>query len=218
VAAAVAVHAAVLGGVMLASAPTVGGPMKLERMVLIRELRLANSAAGPRPAPVSDSIEAQATAGAGDAATTAGQTAASAIDVAATVPVSQAPGAAAPTGRSAASAAEAGNGDFDYVPRQYLSTVPSPVTDVQVPFPEGLKGEFSRRVQLSLFIDERGVVQRVRIDESSGETALEDAARDTFRQTRFTPGHIYGKPVRSLIRVEVDFEAQRIPVPAPAAR
>ena len=102
---------------------------------------------------------------------------------------------------------------FDYVPREFLSLAPAPLSDIDVPFPDSVKGEFKISVQLALYIDEAGVVQRVRIDGPAPPPALEEAALTVFRQARFTPGEIDGQAVRSLIRVEVTFESQRFALP-----
>ena len=102
---------------------------------------------------------------------------------------------------------------FDYVPREFLSLAPAPLSDIDVPFPDSVKGEFKVSVQLALYIDEAGVVQRVRLDGPAPRPALEEAALTVFRQARFTPGEIDGQIVRSLIRVEVKFESQRFALP-----
>jgi TonB family protein len=97
---------------------------------------------------------------------------------------------------------------LDYVPRGLLSVVPVPLAAIDVPFPESAGGWFEATVQLSVFIDEAGVVQRLRVDRSLGGPALESAAIDAFRQARFSPGQVDGRAVRSLIRVEVEFESR----------
>jgi periplasmic protein TonB len=97
---------------------------------------------------------------------------------------------------------------FDYVPRQYLSLPPVPLAQIEVPFPESVGGTFAITTQLSLFIDETGVVRRVRVDGPELDPALEAAAVDAFRQGRFTPGQLDGRPVRSLVRIEVTFESR----------
>ncbi|MFM2341374.1 MAG: hypothetical protein RLZZ592_1027 [Pseudomonadota bacterium] len=66
------------------------------------------------------------------------------------------------------------------------------------------------RAELTLFIDEDGWVRRVRIEpDRAGSSALpavlEDSARQSFLGSRFTPGEIAGRAVRSRLRVEVEF-------------
>ena len=104
---------------------------------------------------------------------------------------------------------------LDYVPRGLLSVVPVPLGAIEVPFPESAGGWFEATVQLSVFIDEAGVVQKLRVDRSSGGPALESAAIDAFRQARFSPGQVDGRVVRSVIRVEVEFESRAVASQAP---
>lgn len=99
---------------------------------------------------------------------------------------------------------------FDYVPREFLSVTPTPLSVIEVPFPESVTNEFRMDVPLALFIDENGVVQRVRVEGVALPPVLEDAAVAAFRQARFTPGQVDGQVVRSLIKVAVTFEAQAV--------
>lgn len=104
----------------------------------------------------------------------------------------------------------------DYLPRPLLSTPPRSSAPVIVPFPEQIKQPGRYTTILALFIDENGIVRRVRIDGPSLPKPMEDAARDTFLQAHFQPGEVQGQQVKSLIRVEVVFdntpiEAQALP-------
>jgi hypothetical protein len=106
-----------------------------------------------------------------------------------------------------------------YLPRSELSRGPAPQHAIDLFYPElAPVGRF--RAVLTLFIDEHGVVQRVRIDQAD-ETGLpallEDTARQTFLQSRFTPGEVEGRPVRAQLRIEVEFAAESRG-PAPLAR
>lgn len=94
----------------------------------------------------------------------------------------------------------------NYLPRPLLSTPPRSSTPVIVPFPEQIKEPGRYTTILALFIDENGVVRRVRIDGPSLPKPLEDAARDSFLQAHFRPGEVQGQQVKSLIRVEVVFD------------
>jgi TonB family protein len=87
---------------------------------------------------------------------------------------------------------------------------PTPLSVIEVPFPESVTNEFRMDVPLALFIDENGVVQRVRVEGVALPPVLEDAAVAAFRQARFTPGQVDGQVVRSLIKVAVTFEAQAV--------
>jgi protein TonB len=109
------------------------------------------------------------------------------------------------------SPADGRRGDqVDYVPREFLSLAPAPLSAIEVLFPDSVKEEVKIDVQLALFIDERGVVQRVRVEGAGLPPVLADAAVAAFREARFTPGQVDGQAVRSLIKVAVTFESQAV--------
>ncbi len=115
----------------------------------------------------------------------------------------------------------AGLARLDYVPRELLSRPPRPVSDIGIPSPDTGSVEFDLSVELTLFIDETGAVQRVRIEDPGLAPTLEQAAAAVFQAARFTPGEMDGVAVRSMVRVAVRFEAARVaPLPAllPAPR
>lgn len=98
---------------------------------------------------------------------------------------------------------------LEYLPRAKLTVGPAPLEPIEIPFPTSVDSPLRFRGQLSLFIDEHGTVQRIRIDEPPMPPVLEEAARNAFLRARFTPGEVGGRAVRSLMRIEVDFEAER---------
>jgi protein TonB len=108
----------------------------------------------------------------------------------------------------------AGNGP-EWMPRSMLSVAPRPLAPVNIPFPPEVSGVLHLRAELSLFIDEDGVVRRVRLDTAPLPAALDEAARGAFLNARFAPGERDGRPVRSWIRVEVAFDSDAQPDPAP---
>ncbi|TDP62785.1 hypothetical protein [Roseateles toxinivorans] len=104
---------------------------------------------------------------------------------------------------------EAGADDI-YLPRSRLSVPPLLRSQVALLWPEGAEtqgGHF--RAVLALFIDELGVVQRVRVEGNGLPPALEAVARESFLGASFVPGELQGQAVKSLIRVEVRFDAER---------
>ncbi|WP_338413118.1 hypothetical protein [uncultured Sphaerotilus sp.] len=113
-----------------------------------------------------------------------------------------------PTG--AGPLAQAGDPDADYLPSRLLTRGPAPQQSIDLFYPElAPSGHF--RAVLTLYIDDRGVVQRVRIDEAEDSglpAALEDAARQTFLRSAFAPGELDGRPVRSQLRIEVDYATE----------
>jgi periplasmic protein TonB len=125
--------------------------------------------------------------------------------------------ASASPGASATSSADTASriGD-EFVPRRYLTVVPKATTDITVFYPETSDSVGKRTAILALFIDESGVVQRVRIDGPPLPSDMEDAARNAFLSARFTPGEREGRIVKSLIRIEVTFELTPLPQAAEA--
>jgi TonB family protein len=97
--------------------------------------------------------------------------------------------------------------EASYLPRSELTVAPRPTEVVQVPFPEEITGVVDLDVRLTLFIDENGVVRRLRIDTPHVHPAFDRALRAAFTTTRFQPGERDGVPVRSQLRLEVQFEA-----------
>jgi hypothetical protein len=89
-----------------------------------------------------------------------------------------------------------------------LSRAPSPQASIEIPFPPDVDNEVHLTAALSLFIDETGVVQQVRIDSPILPPPMEEAARTAFLRARFSPGEVDGRPVRSLVRVEVTFDSE----------
>jgi hypothetical protein len=98
-------------------------------------------------------------------------------------------------------------GPLDFVPSEYLSFSPKPLAEIEIPFPESLTGDVSLRLELALYIDEDGVVQKVQIAASHVPPQVQTAAVTSFLASRFKPGEIDGQVVRSLLRVEVHFES-----------
>jgi len=113
-----------------------------------------------------------------------------------------------PTG--AGPVAQAGATDADYLPSRLLTRGPLPQQSIDLFYPELAPYGLFRAV-LTLYIDDQGVVQRVRIDEAQDSglpIALEDVARQTFLRSAFRPGELDGHPVRSQLRIEVEFAAE----------
>lgn len=98
----------------------------------------------------------------------------------------------------------------EYLPRRALTRGPTPEQTVFVAYPEGVPpGRW--QLTLTLFIDTHGIVQHVRLAEANVPQALEDAARQAFLQTSYRPGEVEGQPVKSRIRIEIEFNADTTP-------
>jgi protein TonB len=99
-----------------------------------------------------------------------------------------------------------------YLPRDLLSVGPAPQETVLLAWPaqSPLRGSF--RGVLRLFINDEGQVRRVEAADAELPEPLFEAARQAFMAVRFSPGELDGRAVRSLIRVEVSFESESLPL------
>lgn len=118
------------------------------------------------------------------------------VDHTADAPATQAPPAEPP-------AQDTGD---TYLPRPMLTAAPQPSEPVLMDFPKQVTESGRYATILALFIDEDGVVRRVRVDGPALPKPMEDTAKATFLQTRFRPGEVNGQQVKSLIRIEVVFD------------
>lgn len=100
----------------------------------------------------------------------------------------------------------------EYIDAARLSVRPRIQDVVQIPWPEGIRipdgvlylGRFR------LFIDERGHVMRI---DGEGGTLLGpmiQQAQSIFMRARFVPGQLEGQPVRSWIRIEIEYDARGV--------
>ncbi|MGH6645302.1 hypothetical protein [Aquabacterium sp.] len=102
-----------------------------------------------------------------------------------------------------------GEGDMvedDYVPRHRLTVVPRPTASIAVPFPQDFEDKARYKFTMNLYIEADGRVGRVEFEGAPLPDVLERAARTTFEHARFTPGQVNGRIVKSLIKIEVDFD------------
>lgn len=96
--------------------------------------------------------------------------------------------------------------DLDnYHSKVYLTTSPEPLASIEIPAPD-IAGRRKVQLELSVFIDERGRVRRVRPESPGVMDAYVQAATQAFEATTFRPGEIAGRPVKSVIKVLVEFE------------
>jgi TonB family protein len=94
-----------------------------------------------------------------------------------------------------------------YVPVSRLSTQPTPVDEIRIPYPRGVHHLRVLTVALTLFIDEDGRVENVRVENPELPQAYERAAIEAFAQGRFHPGLDGERPVKSRLRIRVAFDS-----------
>ncbi len=95
----------------------------------------------------------------------------------------------------------------DYLPRELLTQPPVASGLIVVQYPAELPPGSRHSLTLMLYVDEAGVVRRVRTEGSAPVQAMVTAAHQTFLHARFTPGQIDGRAVKSLMEVEVTFDS-----------
>lgn len=107
-----------------------------------------------------------------------------------------------------------------YFPANELARVAYPMHDVGLQYPPGREGvDYFGTLRLDLYIDERGHVDRVDVAESTVPESFRASAVAAFAATPFDPAVRYGRPVRSLKKVEVKFAAPIMGLDAsPASR
>jgi hypothetical protein len=98
----------------------------------------------------------------------------------------------------------------DFVPAAQLSTRPTAIDPIEVPFPDaGSAGDLTATVDL--FIDQGGRVEALEPkDQATLPPDYLDAARSAFVGARFAPGLLEGRPVKSRLTIEISFEAASI--------
>jgi hypothetical protein len=113
---------------------------------------------------------------------------------------------AAQADRTTAAGAGAPADTEGYVPRPLLTTAPEPLQDIALPFPLDFttRGRFAGI--LTLYIEADGRVSRVVVEGASLPPPLARVAQQAFTGTRFSPGRVAQRIVKSRIRVEVVFD------------
>lgn len=101
-----------------------------------------------------------------------------------------------------------------YVPRALLSVGPVARTPVLLQWPLNWPVRRSYNAILKLYLDEQGRVERV---EPDGDAVLPEplfeTARQAFMATDFSPGQLNGQAVKSWMRIEVNFESEKVAAP-----
>lgn len=100
-----------------------------------------------------------------------------------------------------------------YYTSDQLTKRPTAVEVPELDTPATKQFIVSGKMILQLWIDERGKVVEVVVEESNLPEVFAETARNTFGHSRFTPGERDGVAVRSLMRIEVSYDDMRLPKP-----
>lgn len=94
-----------------------------------------------------------------------------------------------------------------FLPKESLTQSAVPLSDIHIPWPSAGGAIGVQRARFTLFIDETGRVVKMVPDGHSLQPAMEQAAEEAFHAARFLPAQKGGWPVKSMLRIEVSFEA-----------
>lgn len=87
-----------------------------------------------------------------------------------------------------------------------LDAVPVPKQDIVPQYPaEALAARMTGMVQLEMYVDETGAIESVRVMRSTAPGVFDQAALDAFQHQAFVPGIKDGKPVRTRLKLVVNF-------------
>lgn len=99
----------------------------------------------------------------------------------------------------------------DLAPKYYrqseLDERPRPRNQVEPEFPIVIDPGVTGTVVARLFINMEGAVEKIVIESSRPSGLFDQAVLDAFAKASYTPGKRKGIPVRSQIRVEIDFRS-----------
>lgn len=98
-----------------------------------------------------------------------------------------------------------------YYPTEQLSVRPQPIKVSDLDPPEIRPILASGKMILKLWINDLGEVSDLQIEESDLPEAFLAAAAAAFKQMHFSPGQRDGKPVGSVMRIEVRYDDGRKP-------
>ena len=93
-----------------------------------------------------------------------------------------------------------------FYPSAALTVRPVALSEPQLEDGDAVSGE------LVLWIDDRGAVVEVSAGRGDPPSARLHAVADAFRRVRFAPGELNGKKVGSVMRIEVSYDDERLPI------
>ena len=100
-----------------------------------------------------------------------------------------------------------------YYTTDQLTKRPQPTSDPRLDVPEFGPVFASGKVILKIWINELGAVKTVDVEKSDVPEAIAATAAAAFGKLRFLPGEINGRPVGTLMRIEVTYDDGTRPPP-----
>lgn len=102
-----------------------------------------------------------------------------------------------------------GQQDHYYSPKE-LDTKPQPQAEIILEFPEASLGISRASAILVLFIEKDGSVSRIEVEQSNLPKVFEENAINTFKSAKMYPAMKDGVAVRSILKIQVEFEDKNI--------
>jgi TonB family protein len=99
-----------------------------------------------------------------------------------------------------------------YYTTDQLTKRPQPVAAADLDAAELRSIVASGKMVLKLWINESGVVADVTVETTELPEAFSRTAIAAFKDLRFAPGELNGQPVRTVMRIEVNYDDGRLPV------
>ncbi len=99
------------------------------------------------------------------------------------------------------------SGGSDGTPGPRRTTVePKPMYIPWPKYPEGAQRNIEGKVELMLFVNEKGEVEEIRVSKGLPEEILNRSAVEAAREIRFVPGQIEGVPTSMWVRLTIGFQ------------
>jgi len=92
----------------------------------------------------------------------------------------------------------------NYLVGASLDPGPKPLHEIEPAYP-ARAGQQQGLVVLRLLINERGLVDNAAVVRSEPRGFFEESALEAFTSARFSPGLLFGLPVKSQVTIEVEF-------------
>lgn len=87
-----------------------------------------------------------------------------------------------------------------------ITVEPKPMYIPWPKYPDGARRNIEGKVELMLFVNERGEVQEIRVSKGLPEEILNRSAVEAAREIRFVPGQIEGVPTSMWVRLTIGFQ------------
>jgi len=103
----------------------------------------------------------------------------------------------------------------DYFSSELLTVRPYPLTILDEMLGDVTPAEMFGKAVLKIWINATGEITRIETESSDMSEAFHSGLLAAFERMRFMPGQVDGKPVGSILKIEIGAEDFRLPVQSP---